>query len=199
MRHLFVAFLALSCSATLPAVGQEKSQVTLDVASTFPSHMPILGDTAKELTDRISRISGREIALKFHEPGELIPAAETVKGVAKGTIPAAWAGAGWLADVDSAFNLFSAVPFGPDVGEYMAWLYHGGGLDMAREMFHQRNVHNIPCTIIPPEASGWFQKEIRSVEDLKGLRMRIFGLGRKYCANLAPKRSSCRLETCSRH
>ena len=50
--------------------------------------------------------------------------------------------------------MFSAVPFGPGIGEYMAWMYHGGGLKMAREMFHRNGVHNIPCIIIPPEASG---------------------------------------------
>jgi TRAP-type mannitol/chloroaromatic compound transport system substrate-binding protein len=59
----------------------------------------------------------------------------------------------------------------------MGWLYEGGGLELAREMFHASGVHNIPCGLIPPEASGWFRKEIRQPADLKGLRMRIFGLG----------------------
>jgi TRAP-type mannitol/chloroaromatic compound transport system substrate-binding protein len=75
--------------------------------------------------------------------------------------------------------MFSSVPFGPNIGEYMAWLYFGGGLEMAREMFHANGVHNIPCIIIPPEASGWFQKEIKTLEDLNGLKMRFFGLGAK--------------------
>jgi TRAP-type mannitol/chloroaromatic compound transport system substrate-binding protein len=172
-------FASYSIAVSFPLSAQEKVGLTLDVASTFPSHMPLLGDTARDLSERVSRISGGEITLKFHEPGVLIPAAETVKGVAKGSVQAAWAGAGWFADIDSAFNMFSAVPFGPGVGEYMAWLYYGGGLDMAREMFHRHGVHNIPCTIIPPEASGWFRKEIRSTEDLKGLRMRMFGFGAK--------------------
>jgi TRAP-type mannitol/chloroaromatic compound transport system substrate-binding protein len=63
------------------------------------------------------------------------------------------------------------------MGEYMGWLYEGGGLELARGMFHARGVHNIPCGLIPPEASGWFRKEIRQPADLKGLRMRMFGLG----------------------
>ena len=106
-----------------------------------------------------------------------MPAAETVNAVSKGAVAAAWAGAGWFAGKDSAFNMFSSVPFGPGIGEYMAWMYRGGGLEMARAMFHQHGVHNIPCGIIPPEASGWFRKEIRTAADLKGLRMRFFGLG----------------------
>ncbi len=167
-----LAFSRIAAAETTP-------QVTLDIASTFPGSMPILGDAAQSLAERIARASGGEIALKFHEPGKLVPGADTVKSVAKGTVPAAWAGAGWFADVDSAFNMFSAVPFGPGIGEYMAWMYHGGGLEMARAMFHRNGVHNLPCIIIPPEASGWFRKEINSVDDLKGLRMRFFGLGAK--------------------
>ena len=154
-------------------------QVSLGVASTFPSATPILGDVSRHLPEKILRASGGELTLKFHEPGKLVPGAETVNAVSTGKVAAAWAGAGWFASKDTAFNMFSSVPFGPGIGEYMAWLYRGGGLEMAREMFHKHGVHNIPCGIIPPEASGWFQKEIRTVDDLKGLKMRFFGLGAK--------------------
>lgn len=141
--------------------------------------MPVLGDVSRRLPERVLSASGGDLVLQFHEPGKLVPAAETVTAVAKATVPAAWAGAGWFADKDSAFNMFSSVPFGPGIGEYIAWLYRGGGLEMARELFHGYGVHNVPCGIIPAEASGWFQREIRTLEDLKGLRMRFFGLGAK--------------------
>lgn len=157
----------------------QADRTTLDVASTFPGSMPILGDVARHLPEKVFRASGRELALSFHEPGKLVPAADTVNAVSKGQVAAAWAGAGWFAGKDSAFNMFSSVPFGPDMGEYIAWMYRGGGLEMAREMFRQHNIHNIPCGLIPPEASGWFHKEIRTIADLKGLRMRFFGLGAK--------------------
>jgi TRAP-type mannitol/chloroaromatic compound transport system substrate-binding protein len=141
--------------------------------------MPILGDIARHLPEKIARASGGEIVMNFHEPGKLVPGADTVKAVSRGGVQAAWAGAGWFADQDSAFNLFSSVPFGPGMGEYLAWLYFGGGLTYAREMFAKHNIHNIPCGLIPAEASGWFRREIRSVEQLKGLKMRFFGLGAK--------------------
>jgi TRAP-type mannitol/chloroaromatic compound transport system substrate-binding protein len=153
--------------------------VKLDLASTFPGSMPILGAAVQRLSEKVHRASGGEISFQLHEPGKLVPAADTVNAVASGKVAAAWAGAGWFAGKDSAFNMFSAVPFGPGIGEYMAWLYKGGGLELSREMFHSHQVHNIPCMIIPPEASGWFQREIKTVDDLKGLRMRFFGLGAK--------------------
>jgi len=159
-------------------VAQDKPPlVTLELASTFPGSMPILGTAAHELAERVKRASGGEVVINFHEPGQVVPGAETVEAVSAGKIAAAWAGAGWFATHDSAFNFFSSVPFGPDIPEYLAWMYQGGGLELAREMFHAHNVHNIPCGLIPAEASGWFRKEIKSPADLKGLRMRIFGLG----------------------
>jgi TRAP-type mannitol/chloroaromatic compound transport system substrate-binding protein len=146
--------------------------------------MALVGQGAQRLAEKVARASGGELVLAFHEPGTLVPAAESVKAVARGEIDAAWAGAGWFADEDSAFTMFSSIPFGPGIGEYMGWMYQGGGLAMAREMFHARGIHNVPCAVIPPEASGWFRREIASLHDLKGLRMRFFGLGAKVMQRL---------------
>jgi len=173
---LVLAALAAALPNTAPA-GEKAPVVTLDLASTFPGSMPILGDAAHQLADRVKRATGGEVVFKFYEPGVLVPGAETVNSVASGKVAAAWAGAGWFAREDSAFDFFSSVPFGPDIGEYLAWLYQGGGLELAREMFHARGVHDIPCGLIPPEASGWFRKEMKTPADLKGLKMRFFGLG----------------------
>ena len=78
-----------------------------------------------------------------------------------------------------AAALFSAVPFGPEAGEYMAWLYYGNGMSLYQEMYDNAgyNVKVMPCAIISPETSGWFSKPIEKPEDLKGLNMRFFGLG----------------------
>jgi TRAP-type mannitol/chloroaromatic compound transport system substrate-binding protein len=182
VKTLKFACCALAISAVLTGSTASADPVQLDVASTFPNAMPVLGDVSRHLPEKVLKASGGQLVLTFHEPGKLVPAAEAVNAVSTGKVPAAWAGAGWFAAKDSAFNLFSSVPFGPGIGEYLAWLYRGGGLAMAREMFHQHGVHNIPCGIIPAEASGWFQKEVRTVDDLKGLRMRFFGLGAKVMA-----------------
>lgn len=169
-----------AAAAVLPVnagAAEQRPIVVLELASTFPGSMPILGDAAHRLTQRVKRASGGEVVFNFYEPGKLVPAAETVNAVSTGKVAAAWAGAGWFAGKDSAFNFFSSVPFGPGIGEYIGWMYNGGGLQLARAMFHEHRVHNIPCGLIPPEASGWFRTEIKSPEDLRGLKMRIFGMG----------------------
>lgn len=178
-REAFAGLVAGVCMLVLvqAPVASSEEPATLNVASTFPNSMPILGDVSVNLPEKIARLTGGTLQLNFHEPGVLVPGAETVNAVADSRVDAAWAGAGWFAARDSAFNLFSSVPFGPGIGEYMGWLYYGGGLELAREMFRAEGVYNIPCGLIPPEASGWFRKEIRTVDDLVGLRMRFFGLG----------------------
>jgi TRAP-type mannitol/chloroaromatic compound transport system substrate-binding protein len=168
---LLAAWLSMSAAAAEPVI--------IDVASTFPRDMPVLGDVSRGLPDKVARASGGDLVLRFHEPGQRVPAADTVEAVAHGTVAAAWAGAGWFAGKDSAFNMFSSVPFGPGMGEYLAWMYRGGGLELARDMFAPFDIHNVPCGLIPPEASGWFRREIRRLDDLRGLRMRIFGFGAK--------------------
>jgi TRAP-type mannitol/chloroaromatic compound transport system substrate-binding protein len=75
--------------------------------------------------------------------------------------------------------MFSAVPFGPRAGEYLGWIYYGGGQELMDELYAQHGIKSITCGVIAPEASGWFRKEINSTEDLKGLKMRFFGLGAK--------------------
>ncbi|MCP4289684.1 MAG: TRAP transporter substrate-binding protein, partial [Gammaproteobacteria bacterium] len=94
-------------------------------------------------------------------------------------VNAGYATAGYWAGKIPASPLFSAVPFGPEAGEYLAWIYYGNGRKLYQEMYDQAgyNVHVVPCGIIAPETSGWFAKPINSAEDLKGMSMRFFGLG----------------------
>lgn len=171
-----VLALAIALPGAAPA-SAETAPVQLDIASTFPPSLPMLGDGMRRMMEQVARASAGSLVLRLHEPGVLVPGAETVKAVSEGRVDAAWAGAGWFAGSDSAFNMFSTVPFGPATSEYLAWMYHGGGLELARGMFARHGLYNIPCAIMPPEASGFFRREIRTVEEFRGLRMRFYGLG----------------------
>jgi TRAP-type mannitol/chloroaromatic compound transport system substrate-binding protein len=104
--------------------------------------------------------------------------------VSAGELAAAWSTAGQIASRDSAFELLSSIPFGPDTIEYMTWLFEGGGLTLSHALFASYGIHNVPCLVLPPEGAGWFSKEIRSVDDLRDLRVRFFGLGGRVLARL---------------
>jgi TRAP-type mannitol/chloroaromatic compound transport system substrate-binding protein len=173
----------------LPCLGEtanagERPRLTLEVVTSYPAGVPILGDSIRAMAERVRSASNGELLLEFRQPGQWGAAAAIFGAVGSGKQAAVWAGAGWLASEDSAFGLFYAIPFGPDVSEYLAWLYHGGGLELAREMFHRRGIHNLPCVILPPAGAGWFRKRINTLDDLQGVRIRSFSLGEKVMAKV---------------
>ena len=176
MKKLLIAATAgavLAFSAAAPA----QQKVRINLANAFPNNLTLIGEAPVKLSAKLKRLSADTIDLRVNEPGALVPALQAIQATGQGSVDAAWSNAGFFAGTDSAFNMFATVPFGPAIPEFLAWVYHGGGLQLSREMFGKHGVYNIPCAIIPPEASGWFRREIKTVEDLKGLKMRFFGLG----------------------
>jgi TRAP-type mannitol/chloroaromatic compound transport system substrate-binding protein len=183
MNHGFIA-AAAAIALALSAPAQAQQKVRLNLASAFPSSLTLIGEAPVKLVKKIDRLSAGTLEIRFNEPGALVPALQAIQATSQGSVDTAWSNAGFFASTDSAFNLFATVPFGPGIPEYLAWIHNGGGLQLSREMFGKHGIHNIPCAIIPPEASGWFRKEIKSPADLKGLKMRFFGLGAKVMAKL---------------
>jgi TRAP-type mannitol/chloroaromatic compound transport system substrate-binding protein len=175
-----------SNDAAAPADGKPSpmQNVSWNMVSVYPTSLTLVGEGAKKLVDKVQRASGGSITLKLFEPGALVPGLESIQAVSKGSVDVAWSSPGFFAGTDSVFNIFSTVPFGPDMPEFLAWIYHGGGIELQNELFAAHNIHTIPCGIQPPEASGWFRKEIKTVSDLKGLKMRFFGLGAKVMEKL---------------
>ncbi|MXX89451.1 MAG: TRAP transporter substrate-binding protein [Boseongicola sp. SB0677_bin_26] len=177
--------LALAASLiAAPAVAADKLLLKTPIA--FSTSLPGLGSPIPRVAEQLDLMSGGTLKMKVYEPGELVPAFEILDAVSTGKINSGYTTAGYWAGKIPAAPLFSAVPFGPEAGEYMAWIYYGNGLALYQEMYDQAgyNVHVIPCAIIAPETSGWFANEINSPADLEGLKMRFFGLGGKVMQKL---------------
>ena len=149
------------------------------MAGAFAATTPILGDSGPLWSKKLEAVSGGRIRIKYFDPGKLVPALEIFDAVSKGALGAGWTTAGyWIGKLPSA-ALFSAIPFGPDALEYMAWIYEGGGLELWQEIYAEHNLWVTPCVMIPPEASGWFREPIEDVDQLLGMKIRFFGLGGK--------------------
>ena len=154
-------------------------KVDLKIATCQPTNLPGLGDAIQGMAEQVAAMTGSRVELTVHEPGALVPPLEVLDAVATGTVEGGFGPAGFWAGKMPAAPLFSSVPFGPEAGEYVAWMYYGGGLELEQRMYDEAgfNVVPLPCALLAAETSGWFRRPVNSPADLQGLKMRFYGLG----------------------
>ncbi|MDX1795663.1 MAG: TRAP transporter substrate-binding protein [Hydrogenovibrio sp.] len=187
-RRDFIGAIAGASAATaLTACGQEE-QTTATAAkpmetvhwkmvTTWPKNFPGLGTGANRVAELINEMSGGRIDVKVYGAGELVGAFEVFDAVSSGNAQLGHAGAYyWKGKIPSAV-FFSSVPFGLTADEMNAWLYNGGGLELWEEAYKPFGLVPNPAGNSGTQMGGWFNKEINSLADLKGLKMRIPGLG----------------------
>lgn len=183
---LAAGLLAAGCGASSPdagdgggdAVGAQAAPVLeWTLLSTVPRGTPWPGTAALRLAERIEAMSGGRLRVRVSGAGELVPPFEVFDAVAQGR---AEMGHGvafyWRGKVPEA-AFFTAVPFGMTAQEVNGWLYHGGGLDLWRELYAPFGLIPFPAGNSGMQMGGWFREELRSAEDFVGLRMRIQGIG----------------------
>jgi TRAP-type mannitol/chloroaromatic compound transport system substrate-binding protein len=157
--------------------GAAQETVTLKLASAFAGTLPVVGEGGVWYADLVTKISGGSLEVRHYDAGKLVPALEVFDAVSKGAVDMGYSAAGfWLGKVPAA-SIFSSIPFGPDTSEYISWMYYGGGQELYQELYAKHNIHVIACGLIPPEASGWFRQEIKDPDQLKGIKIRFYGIG----------------------
>jgi len=147
------------------------------MVTTWPKNFPGLGTGANYLAKLINEMSGGRMKVKVYGAGEIVPAFEIFDAVSSGTAQMGHGASYYWKGKSEAAQFFAAVPFGLNAQEMNAWLYHGGGMKLWEETYK-------PFGLIPSasgntgvQMAGWFNREINTVADLKGLKMRIPGLG----------------------
>jgi TRAP-type mannitol/chloroaromatic compound transport system substrate-binding protein len=178
---LGLSALAFTSAATDTAA---QERVRWKMASAFGSQLPHLGPSGLRFSKDVERLSAGRFEVKFFEPGALVPALECFDAVSKGSIEACWTTPGYDTGKYPALAFFTTVPFGPTLGEFLAWKWFGGGNKLRDEIYAQHDMIAFDCFCIGPETSGWFRNEIKSLDDMKGLKMRFFGLGAKVMQKL---------------
>lgn len=171
---LAAGFTALTLSSAIHAAGPAK----LDVASTFNTNI-FIGEGALRFAEELNTVTDGKVELDVHNPGDLVPAFEVFNSVSSGAIPAGWDWIGYWAGTVPVTNLYGALPFGPTPEAFASWMWSGEGTELLQSAYDQYNVKVLPCFISPQETGGWYNKEINSIKDFDGLRIRISGLGAK--------------------
>ena len=179
------AALAAGCGSPrqekAPAVRSGK-QYEWKMVTTWPPHFPILGESADTMAEWIEEMSEGRLKIRVYGGGELIPPLEGFEAVSQGVAEMCHGASYYWAGKAPASQFFSAVPFGMNAQQMHAWIYSGGGLEQWENLYAPFNLTPMPAGNTGFQMGGWFNREINSLQDLKGLKMRIPGLGGKVIA-----------------
>jgi TRAP-type mannitol/chloroaromatic compound transport system substrate-binding protein len=159
-----------------PAV-QTRKTITWRLASSFSRSLDTIYGAAEVLADRVSELTGGSFRIRAYPGGELVPALEVLGAVQTGTIQMGHSASYYYVGKNPAFAFDTCVPFGLTARMQNAWLYYGGGMELMRQLFADFNVVNLPGGNTGVQMGGWFRRSIGSLDDLRGLKMRIPGLG----------------------
>jgi len=164
-----------AASLAAPAIAQNKQVVRM--VTTWPRNFPGLGTGAQRVADRITASSGGRIEVKLFAAGELVPPFESFDAVATGAAEMYHGADYYWQGKHKAYNFFTAVPMGFTAQELQAWVHFGGGRELWDELGGNFGVKGFLAGNTGPQMGGWFRNPITSLDDMKGLKMRMPGLG----------------------
>jgi TRAP-type mannitol/chloroaromatic compound transport system substrate-binding protein len=180
-RRQFVAGAGLAgilASGVAPAV-HAQTMLRWRLSSSFPKSLDTIHGAADVFAKFVTDATGGKFTITVHTPGELVPAFGKVDAVQMGTVECAHTAPYYYFGKDETFALDCAIPFGMNSRQMTAWMHHGNGMKLMREFYANYNIVNFPMGNTGAQMGGWYRKEIRSVKDIKGLKMRIGGFGGK--------------------
>jgi len=163
--------------AGVPAVVRAQDRITWRMVTTWPKNAPGVGVNAQRLADSIGAMSGGRLTVELYAAGELVPAFECLDAVQQNVAEMAHSAPFFWLGKSEALSYFGSIPFGLMASEIMGWLYFGGGMDLWQEAMAEFGIRPLFAGSSSVSAGGWFRKEINSLEDLQGLKLRIAGLG----------------------
>ena len=177
----------IACSEQTPAaLSSQQADINQTyqwkMVTTWPPGFPVLQKGAERFADNIRAMSNGRLDIKVYAGGELIPPLQAFDAVSQGSVEMGHGSAYYWAGKVPEAQFFSTVPFGMTARGMNAWLYDGGGLELWREIYKPFHVIPFPLGNTGVQMGGWFNKEINSLEDIQGLKMRIPGLGGKVLA-----------------
>jgi TRAP-type mannitol/chloroaromatic compound transport system substrate-binding protein len=175
MRTTCALLAALLTAA--PAFAADLPEVKWRLQSSFPKSLDTIHGAADQIARRVADATGGKFRIEVFAAGEIVPPLQVLDAVQNGTVQAGHTAAYYYFGKDPTFAFGTAVPFGLNARQHQSWMYYGGGLELLRELYGQYNVIQFPAGNTGAQMGGWFRREIHTVADLKGLKMRIAGLG----------------------
>lgn len=179
-RRRFVTAAAAGAPAGLlaaPNLAAAQPQVSWRLASSFPKSTDVLWGVSELLAKRVAELTGGAFQIRIFAAGELVPALQVLDAVGGANIEMGHTAAYYYIGKDPSMGFGTEMPFGMNARQHISWIKEGGGREVMEEVYRDQGVVSLPANNTGAQMGGWFRKEIRSVEDLKGLKFRIGGTG----------------------
>jgi len=179
-----ISMLVLGCSeknnnnqSSTAKVAQAEQKFNWKLVTSWPKNYPGLGTAPERFAKNVNLMSNGRLTVKVYGAGELVPGFEVFDTVSSGTAQMGHSAAYYWKGKLPAAQFFTAIPFGMNAQEMNGWLHHGGGMQLWQDLYKPYNLIPAAGGNTGVQLAGWFKKEINTVDDLKGLKMRIPGLG----------------------
>ena len=156
-----------------PAIAQSQPEIKWRLAASWPKSLDTIYGGAEYLAKRVAEMTDNKFQIRTFAGGEIVPALQVLDAVQNNTVEMGHTASYYYVGKDMTFGFDCTVPFGMNARQQNAWMTHGGGLEPLRTFFKDYNVYNIPAGNTGAQMGGWYRKEIKTVDDLKGLKFRI--------------------------
>ncbi len=183
-RSLLKLAGAGTIAAAAPARAQTMPRIKWRLASSFPNSLDTIYGGAEVIAKRVAAATDGKFQIRVFASGEMVPGLQVLDAVQNGTVECGHTASYYYVGKEPTFAFDSALPFGLNARQQNAWMYHGGGLELMRELFAEYNVVQFPAGNTGAQMGGWFRKPIKSLDDLKGLKFRIGGWAGEVFARL---------------
>jgi TRAP-type mannitol/chloroaromatic compound transport system substrate-binding protein len=175
-RRSFLQQAAIAASGSAiaaPALAQSQPAINWRLASSFPKSLDTLYGAAEVLSKRVSQMTGGKFNIRVFAGGEIVPAFQVLDAVQAGTVEMGHSASYYFFGKDPTFAFDCSVPFGLNSRQQTAWFDQGGGKELLREFFKDYGIINFLGGNSGTQMGGWFRKEIKTLKDISGLKMRI--------------------------
>ncbi|CAN5433378.1 TRAP transporter substrate-binding protein [soil metagenome] len=186
-RRDFLKVTAAGAAATAvasPAIAQSAPEVKWRLASSFPKSLDTIYGGAEQLSKYVAEMTDNKFQIQVFAAGEIVPGLQALDATSNGTVEMSHTVSYYYVGKDPTFAIFASVPFGLNTRMQNSWLDQGGGNDLANEFYKKYGVLGMPCGNTGTQMGGWFRKEIKTVADLQGLKMRIGGIAGQVLAKV---------------
>jgi TRAP-type mannitol/chloroaromatic compound transport system substrate-binding protein len=181
---LGAAGVASVSTLAAPAIAQSMPELKWRLTSSFPKSLDTLYGAAESFAKKLAGLTDNKFQVRVFAAGEIVPALQALDAVQNNTVEMCHTATYYFVGKDVTFGFDAGVPFGLTARQQNAWMQQGGGLQLMREFMADYNSVPFPCGNTGVQMGGWFRKELKTLDDLKGIKMRIPGIGGQIWAKL---------------